>query len=150
LIYQLAHLSATNDLPAIKMISSLKKRTHTEYASGVQSKAYSAKHLRTENDAQSPIEIPLSTNEIVRGAIRSLPPQAVEDMLVSAAMRDVSLLKEIKEAYAHLANTVIFNLCANGRKLTDFSLFCSAPTRKCCKTARNCHFALHYYAIKRS
>jgi hypothetical protein len=43
--------------------------------------------------------------------------------------------------------TVIFNLCANGRKLTDFSLFCSAPTRKCCRTARNCHFALHHHAI---
>jgi hypothetical protein len=42
---------------------------------------------------------------------------------------------------------VIFNLCANGRKLTDFSLFCSAPTRKCCRTARNCHFALHHHAI---
>jgi hypothetical protein len=42
---------------------------------------------------------------------------------------------------------VIFNSCAHGRKFTDFRLFCSDPTRKCCKTARNCHFALHHHAI---
>jgi hypothetical protein len=39
--------------------------------------------------------------------------------------------------------TVIFNSCAHGRKFTDFRLFCSDPTRKCCRIARNCHFALH-------
>jgi hypothetical protein len=45
------------------------------------------------------------------------------------------------------SGTVIFNSCAHGRKFTDFRLFCSDPTRKCCKTARNCHFALHHYTI---
>jgi hypothetical protein len=43
--------------------------------------------------------------------------------------------------------TVIFNLCAHARKLTDFRLFYSDLTRKRCKIARNCHFALHYYTI---
>jgi hypothetical protein len=43
--------------------------------------------------------------------------------------------------------TVIFNSCAHRRKFTDFRLFYSDPTRKCCKTARNCHFALHHHAI---
>jgi len=43
--------------------------------------------------------------------------------------------------------TVIFNLCDYGQKLADFSLFCSTPTKKSCKIARNCHFALHHHAI---
>jgi hypothetical protein len=38
---------------------------------------------------------------------------------------------------------VIFNSCAHRRKFTDFRLFYSDPTRKCYKTARNYHFALH-------
>jgi len=43
--------------------------------------------------------------------------------------------------------TVIFNFSAHGRKLADFRLFCSTPTKKSCRTARNCHFALHHHAI---
>jgi len=55
----------------------------------------------------------------------------------------VYLLEVVLGEISRLEGTVIFNSCAHGRKFTDFRLFCSDPTRKCCRTARNCHFALH-------
>jgi hypothetical protein len=77
---------------SFEILSSLSKRTYIVYADGVQSQAGSAKHQRTEKESQLPMEVPLSANEIVRRALRSLLPQAVEDIMVSAAMRDVLVL----------------------------------------------------------
>jgi hypothetical protein len=57
------------------------------------------------------------------------------------------LLHGPKNNVTWIETTVIFNLCDYGQKLADFSLFCSTPTKKSCKIARNCHFALHHHAI---
>jgi hypothetical protein len=84
-------------------MTSANKRPYNEYAEGIVSLVSSAKYPRLQSEVQERMADP-PTEDVIRTIVRNLPPQAVEDMLVSAASRDITLLNEFKKLGADLAN----------------------------------------------
>ena len=83
-----------------------------------------------------------------RASVEGCKPS--EDLLrrvVGDGTRKAGVIFVDRLRWIRYSDTVIFNLCDYGQKLADFSLFCSTPTKKSYKIARNYHFALHHHAI---